>query len=430
MKKITTVLFSLLFFQLVNAQQDTLLIHYRQEALDYQQYIKMAEHQLSGAESKADAVKSDRLPQLDFNSNYSFYGMPMQLAPSDGSSIGDETHNFYSLNLDLYQPILTGGKLKNQKMAAETEVEMMKSYVGMSRQQIVLNSDIKYWNSVSKKEMYNLYAKYKGYIGQFLKVISDRVEEEIVGRNELYQAQVRYDDAEYKEIRSRKEYTISIMNLNKMIGVDVNNPTKVADSLSVILWSKATDTITKTALSQRPEMSYVQNQIIKNQYNEKIIGSQYNPQLGVRLRGKWGAPSPGLQINPDFNYNIKAQLSIPIYHWGKKHKDIFAAQQQTEISKLQMEETKDKITLEIESSYYKLERSQEQLNFANSSLDNSAKNVSVMLDRYNEGLSSVLEVLDAQLYWQKTYLNYIIAKYELNVAYSQYQYAIGDLSKL
>jgi len=82
--------------------------------------------------------------------------------------------------------------------------------------------------------------------------------------------------------------------------------------------------------------------------------------------------------------------------------------------------------MEVESSYYKLERSQEQLDFAASSLDNAAKNVSVMLDRYNEGLSSVLEVLDSQLYWQKSYLNYILAKYELNIAYSQYQYAIGN----
>ena len=51
-----------------------------------------------------------------------------------------------------------------------------------------------------------------------------------------------------------------------------------------------------------------------------------------------------------------------------------------------------------------------------------------MLDRYREGLSSVLEVLDAQLYWQKTYFNYVQAKYELNIAFSAYQKAMGDLS--
>jgi outer membrane protein TolC len=50
------------------------------------------------------------------------------------------------------------------------------------------------------------------------------------------------------------------------------------------------------------------------------------------------------------------------------------------------------------------------------------------LDRYQEGLSSVLEVLDAQLYWQKTYFNYIQAKFDLNVAFSTYLRAMGELS--
>jgi outer membrane protein TolC len=52
----------------------------------------------------------------------------------------------------------------------------------------------------------------------------------------------------------------------------------------------------------------------------------------------------------------------------------------------------------------------------------------VMLDRYYEGLSSVLEVLDAQMFWQKTYFNYIQAKHELNIAYTSYQHAMGELS--
>ena len=430
MKKITLFLLSLFLIQFAYAQNDTLLMHYRGKALDYQQSIKMAEVELSGAESKVDAAQSSRLPQLDFNSRYSYYGEAMQLAPpADGSSLmGEELHNFYSLNLDLYQPILTGGYLKNAKQVAESEVEIKKHLVQMNKQQVVLNSDMLYWNAVSKKEIYKLFIKYKDYIGQFAKVIKDRVDEEIVGRNELYQAQVRYDEAEYKEIRSRKEFEVSVMSLNKLIGEPVNTPSEIADSLFIVTWL-ANDSITKLALEQRPEIGFAESNILKTQHNEKVVGSRFNPQLGVSAGGKWGSPSPGLQIDPGFNYSIKANLSIPIIHWGQKREEVFAAQQQTEVAKLQMEEIKDKVVLEVESSYYKLSKSQEQFNFSKSSLDNAAKNVSVMLDRYNEGLSSVLEVLDAQLYWQKTYFNFILAKYEVNIAYSQYQYALGELSK-
>jgi len=307
-----------------------------------------------------------------------------------------------------------------------SEVEMMKSYVGMNKQQVILNSDMHYWNAVSKKETYNLYMKYKEVIGKFVKVIKDRVEEEVTGKNELYQAMVRYNDAEYKTIRSQKEYMVSIMNLNKMIGEPVNNPTSVADSLVAVQWLKTSDNLSELAINQRPELNYFKNEIEKYTSDEKLVISKYNPQLGLIAGGKWGSPSPGLQKSPDFNYKVGARLSIPIFHWGQKKEKRFTAHQLVEIANLKLEETRDRVKMEVESSYYKLERSQEQLDFARSSLANAAKNVSVMLDRYNEGLSSVLEVLDAQLDWQKTYYNYILAKYDLNVAYSQYQYAVGN----
>jgi outer membrane protein TolC len=198
----------------------------------------------------------------------------------------------------------------------------------------------------------------------------------------------------------------------------------------VVNWIKAGGNLTDAAINNRPEIYFMKNQITKYEYTEKIIGSKYNPQLGIIAGGKWGSPSPGLNVDPDFNYYIKANLVIPIFHWGQKNEEIMSAREQTEASRLQMQQTKEQVTLEVESSYYKLERSQEQMDFARGSLNNAAKNVSLMLDRYNEGLSSVLEVLDAQLYWQKTYMNYILAKYELNTAYSQYLYAVGAFSQL
>ncbi len=431
MKKYLFILASLFLMQIAVAQEDTLLSYYRQMAVDYQQRIKMSEHELSGAESQVKAAKSDRLPSLDFNSRYHFSGVPLQQAPSAENPAlpGEELQHLYSLNLDLYQPVITGGYLKNTKKAAESEVDKMKSMVNMSKQDVVLNSDYLYWGAVAKKEIYLLQVKYQEIIGQFLKVIQDRVDEEVVGMNELYQTKVRYNTAGYRVITTQKEYEVSVMNLNIFIGVPLSTLVDVADTLNTIEWMLTTDTITQYALNQRPEISFIKSEILKNQYYEKVAGSKYLPQLGVTAGGKWGSPSPGLEITPGFNYYLKAQLTVPIFHWSKKHEEVFAIRERTEVAKLQMEETKDQVTREVETSYYKLQKSQELVDFSRSSMDNASKNVSVMLDRYNEGLSPVLEVLDAQLYWQKTYMNYIMAKYQLNVAYSEYQYAIGEFSK-
>ena len=430
MKKIIPFVF-LAFFHLLVAQEDTLLYHYRQKALDYQQQIKIAEHRLSGSESKVKAANTDFLPQIDFAGYYRYYGYAWRLAPSsnDPNAVGEETNNFYKLKLELYQPLYTGGYIRNNKDAALSEVEMMKSMVEMNKQQVILNSDLLYWKAVSKKEIYDLYKKYRDNIAKFLKVITIRIEEEIVGKNELYQAKVRYNDAEYRTLRSKKEYFVSLMELNRLIGEPLNNPVQISDSLVIVPWKKTDETAIDSVYERRPEISLYQNLISKNEFNENIVGSTYNPQLGLIAGGNWGSPAPGLQLEPGFNYYIKANLSIPLIRWGKKKEQVHTAHQQTEAAKLKMDETKDRISLEVQSSYFRLTSSKEQLEFSMGALNNAAKNVSVMLDRYNEGLSSVLEVLDAQLYWQRTYLNYILAKYDFNTAYSQYLYAIGEFNK-
>lgn len=429
MKRTTTLVLLILFsITMVVGQQDTMIYKYRRMAVDYQQQIKMAQHDLAGAESMVDAAKSDFLPKLDFYGGYSYLGVPIQMPSSVDGEAGVELQNMYSLDMVISQSILAGGYLKNTRNAAQSQAEVMRNFVNLNEQEVMINSDAYYWNAVTKKEISTILIKYRDAIGQFLKVIQDRVDEEVVGMNELYQTKVRYNDAEYEVLRTEKDFMISIMELNRMIGLPINTPPGVADSLLIVNWAEADDNITEKALKQRPEIGLLKNKILMNSFNEKVTASQYNPQFGVGVGGNWGAPSPGFSSDPAFNYNLQAKLAIPIYYWGKKKEEVFASRQLTEVSMLEMEETKDMITLEVESSYYDLQQTQNQLDFAFSSLDNASKNVDVMLDRYQEGLSSVLEVLDAQLYWQKTYFNYIQAKYELNIAFSAYQRAMGELS--
>lgn len=429
MKKYTSLIL-LIFFTTIYTfgQQDNLIYKYRQMAVDYQQQIKMAQSDLAGAESMVEAAKSDFLPKLDLYGNYAYLGVPIQLAPNASGDPGAELQNRYSLDLGLFQPILTGGYLKNTKNAALSQAEVMRSYVNLNEQEVMANSDAFYWNAVTKKEVNKVYMLYRDAIGEFLKVIQDRVDEEVVGMNELYKTKVRYNDAVYNVIKSSKEFKISVMKLNRLVGLPVNTEADIADSLLAINWVKTDLNLTDKAIQQRPEINVLENKISMNEFNEKITASQYNPQFGVGVGGNWGAPSPGLSTDPAFNYNLQATLAIPVFYWGKKKEEVFASRQVTEVTKLEMEHTKDMITLEVETSYFNLQQTQQQLDFAINALVNAQNNVDVMLDRYFEGLSSVLEVLDAQLDWQKTYFNYTQAKQELNFAYTSYQRAMGELS--
>ena len=294
---------------------------------------------------------------------------------------------------------------------------------------MILTTDILYWQAIARKETNLLSIKYRDAIGEFLKVVRDRVEEEIVGPNELYQAMVRFNDAEYQVISTDKDFKVSRMELNRILGLAPDFELEVPDSLTTVIWQSPSENIDETALATRPEISMLQNQILLNEYLEKLNIARYNPSLGITLDGKWGSPSPGLLPEPAFNFIAGAQLIIPIFYWGEKNEERLAYQKQTEISRLQLAETKDKVKLEVNRSLLELASTYDQLQVARKSLSNAGQNVTVMVDRYHEGLSSVLDVLEAQLYWQKTYLNYIQAKYQQDVAYSQYLKATGEFGQ-
>ena len=202
MKRIPSLMMLILFsITLVYSQQDSLIYKYRRMAIDYQQSVKMAEKGLLGANSLVEASKARFLPRVDIDGNYIFNGVPVRLPPSEDSPTGEEFTHGYELGLWVTQPILTGGFLKNTKMLAIARTDVARNYVGLNEQNTMLEADGHYLTAVTKKEISELTIKYRDAIGQFQQVIQDRVDEEIVGRNELYQAKVRYDDAQYEVIR-------------------------------------------------------------------------------------------------------------------------------------------------------------------------------------------------------------------------------------
>lgn len=425
-----SIIILLVFFSVstVFGQQDTLVFKYRRLAVGYQQAIKMAQQNLEGANALVDAARAGFMPTLDVDGSYNFFANPMQLGSTVESPAGQELEHMYELGLWISQPVVTGGYLKNTKNLALAQSAVAEDYLGLSQQNTMLEADAYYLTVVTKNEIRLLSEKYLESILQFQKVIQDRVDEEVSGMNELYQAKVRSNDAQYQLIRTEKEYRVSMMVLNRLIGVPLETESQHMDSLLVISLEDEVDSQVENALINRPEMGLLENELLTNQFDEKVTASFYNPQLNVGAGATYGAPSPGLLTEPGGNFLVNARLAIPVFYWGQKNDKVFAQQKITEQTELEIEKTKDNIALQVISGYYEFQKSKEQVEFAFSALDNSEKNVDVMLDRYQEGLSSVLEVLDAQLSWEKSYLNYIQSKFELNIAYSTYQKATGGLS--
>lgn len=78
----------------------------------------------------------------------------------------------------------------------------------------------------------------------------------------------------------------------------------------------------------------------------------------------------------------------------------------------------DQTTLEIQTAQVALQQALGQVNLCTASLDKAYENEQKALEKYNEGEISILEIIDAQTYYQTAQLNYIQAKTSAQYRYS------------
>jgi outer membrane protein len=98
------------------------------------------------------------------------------------------------------------------------------------------------------------------------------------------------------------------------------------------------------------------------------------------------------------------------------------------VAELNLERTRDFVSLQVTEASYWLEEAVARVNLTQSSLFNADENLAVITDRYDEGLTSILAVLDAQFTWQQAYSDHIDAKLNYLISYSGFKRALGELT--
>ena len=91
----------------------------------------------------------------------------------------------------------------------------------------------------------------------------------------------------------------------------------------------------------------------------------------------------------------------------------------------QLNRVKDNVALEVQTARLNLLQALEQVKLTGNSLEKAKENETKALERYGEGKTSILEVIDAQTYRENSQLNYVQAK---TVAQSYYSGLIKALN--
>lgn len=419
MKQIYALLVFFLCVPSVFSQQSSLLEKYRTMALDYNHDLQAADKNIASSMELIKSAKADLKPKLSGDANFQYTGNPIELTlnlPQAERPLTFEGRDMkYGASLSLMQPLYTGGRILETIRLAKYQQSMNVHQAELLQSSVCYQTDMQYWNTVARHELVRIATDYRNSVASLVKTIRERVEVGLVDPQDLLMAEVKLNEAEYQVLQAQSNFDTGRMALNSLIGVELKAETQIEDTIPNVSLSE--DLLLADG-SNRPEIMMAHDQIKMAESTGKLTDSKYKPQLYIGVDGSYSSPGYNFKSDLDPNYAVYAKLSVPLFEWGKRRNEKRASSWKVGMANDYLNKVTDNVNLEVQTAHTSLSQALSQVSLTGNSLEKARENERKALERYEEGKTSVIDVIEAQTYRQASQINYVQAKVSAQGYYS------------
>ena len=243
---------------------------------------------------------------------------------------------------------------------------------------------------------------------------ADRVTSEVSPEIESLRAQVERQSAEQRLTNATNQLEKDKLTLARITGLDINQQFKVSDALaSHPLVGITAASATQEALHSRSDLAAAESAM---RSAEAIVRADKAQRLPViSLSANYGAG--GTNIG-NFNqlYSISGNVSVPVYTGGRIRADIEQAQADLARRQAEYADLKGRIAYDVRVAWLDLTASNSSVEVAVRNKTLSERALAQSRDRFANGVTNALEVVQADEAVAAANDNYIQSLYSFNIA--------------
>ncbi|MFO7446429.1 MAG: TolC family protein [Ignavibacteriaceae bacterium] len=276
-----------------------------------------------------------------------------------------------------------------------------------------------------------------------------------VAESNLKQVQSFYDEGTATELdiqRARAQYysvipqlenaesnrLLSYQNLKMLLDIPLEDSVVVIDSL---ITKDFLDDLKGVELKEyknisadnRSELKSIGHQLSASNEGEKLALAQFAPSIAVSANLQQQAFSDDSKLHWNDYTRSKAitlAVSWPLFEGGRRYIDHQLAQIRTDQMSLLQRQTETQVSLEVEQNYYRFNESVKNLRSLKEAMTQSKESLRLSNLLYGEGMSTQLDVLNAQLLYNNSRVQYLQGIYNYNINQLQLLKSIGKLNTI
>jgi outer membrane protein TolC len=403
-------------------------------ALDNNPELTAAEFDTQAMRARKDAARGALFPKLSVEGSYAHYLDTQRLIPAryNGES-GVFSHELFSGDVVLRQPLFTGGQLVNEIRVADLLKQSSEYRITRTRDQLIFNVSSIFYSILVQKQLIRSLEFSKMTLENHLKRVNELIELQKSAKVDRLRMEVKLSDVNQKLVRERNILLIQHRLLANLMGIEESSTLfTVEGTLEHALPVLApVENNVAIAFKQRPDYLAAKKEQEAQTRRIDVARAGHLPKISAfGSYGGRGAFNPTEQpSNSDEVEDVgKAGLviEIPLFEGGRIQAHVREEQAKLGATQERFRKLELQIRMEVETALSNITSAFERIQTTEKIIEQARESLRIEQEKYELGKGAILDVLDAQTSLLEAETNFYRALVDFNIEIAQFRLAIGE----
>lgn len=396
-----------------------------QRALLTNPSVKIAEYNRKAAKADYSAAKGARgiSISLSHSTGRNGYADPQynQQLNIWTKGIGNSHSNSITASL----PIFTGGELQGQIGQAKANYRSMLSAEEQAYNEMKETATTGYFNMLNATNMKALRQESVDRLQAHLDNVIAQYNVGIVARADVLRSEVELANAQQNYITASNQYDVAEATLNNIIGTPLGTTLLLKDRLQYEPYENDMAYCLAYSEQHRPELKQAEYAIDSAEAALVVARSGHMPKVYANASNNWGGNGSDWPGDDDENWSVGVTASMNVFDSGVTWSKIHAAQENLAKAKESQRQIKDNVELEVRTDYLNLREAEKRITTTQVAVASAEEDYHIAVVRYQAGVGTNIDVMDAQEALTQAKTNYYQALYNYNTSKAALNTSMG-----
>ncbi|MEA2104416.1 MAG: TolC family protein [Candidatus Cloacimonadota bacterium] len=334
-----------------------------------------------------------------------------------------ENSAFGQVKLD--QVIFMGGKLINGINIAGKLYHLQERKCFLVEQDVVYNAIDQYYQQKLAREVVIVKVEALSIAKKHFMQVSDMYEQGLVSEYDMLRAKLEVQKLKPDILRAKKNSALAMESLQNYIGIE--EFITLTDEIELPEIEINFSDAVRMGLKDRVELELAELSVEVNKVNLRYEKGNFLPIIGFNAEYNYfGQNSTKIKSDNWGNYyQLGIGFSMPLFTGFSNTSKQAKARHSLKQAQIEQKALKEKIKLDIVNSSLQLKTDLKSVEVQQENLQLAETGLRIAESRYDNQVSTQLEVFDAQLMLRSVKLSYLNTVYETIMSYEKLKKAIG-----